>query len=73
VEWSIRHDGPPASDDQQTWLAAPFTTTHHALFGLGVALAARLTAAIGGTVHIDNPPQGGSQVRMVLPRAGAER
>jgi signal transduction histidine kinase len=73
VEWTIRHDGPAACDEQRSWLTAPFTTTHHALFGLGVALAARLAAAVGGSVHIDNPPAGGSQVRLVLPQAAASQ
>jgi signal transduction histidine kinase len=72
VEWAIRHDGPAADHEQQSWLTAPLTTTHHALFGLGAALAARHAAAVGGGVHMDNPPEGGCRVRLVLPPAASQ-
>jgi signal transduction histidine kinase len=73
VEWSIRNDGPPANAEQLGWLTAPFGTTHHALAGLGLALAGRLAALHGGRAEAGNGPHGGPEVRLFLPasRAGA--
>jgi signal transduction histidine kinase len=68
VEWTISHHGPPAGEEQLSWLAAPFTTTHHALFGLGLALAARLLEPIGGLTEVENLAEGGVRVRLVIPR-----
>ena len=33
-------DGPGANDEQLSWLTEPFSTTHFAQFGLGLALRA---------------------------------
>ncbi len=40
VEWSTTDDGPGANDEQLSWLTEPFSTTHFAQFGLGLALRA---------------------------------
>jgi signal transduction histidine kinase len=68
-EWGIGHDGSPANDEQMSWLDAPFTTTHHAQFGLGLALAGRLAGLLGGRVQAGNPPEGGFRVSLFLPLA----
>ena len=39
VEWSTADDGPGANDEQLSWLKEPFSTTHFAQFGLGLASA----------------------------------
>jgi signal transduction histidine kinase len=67
VEWSIQDDGFGAPDEQIGWLAAPFSTTHHAQAGLALALARRVTALHGGRVIAENVPEGGFRVRMILP------
>jgi signal transduction histidine kinase len=67
AELSVTDDGPGVGEEQLTWLKEPFTTTHHALFGLGLALARRVTALHGGRVAADNLPGGGYRVRLVLP------
>jgi two-component system sensor histidine kinase RstB len=67
VEWSIRYKGPKATEEQLSWLASPFATTHHALFGLGLALAARVLEPLGGHVQVENTAHGGPCVRLLLP------
>jgi len=69
VELSIDNDGPGATPDQLEWLIQPFTTTHHALFGLGVALARRVLALHGGRVAVENLPAGGYRIRLIFPAA----
>jgi signal transduction histidine kinase len=67
AEWSITHDGPDGTDEQLSWLTAPFNTTRHARLGLGLALAHRVAKLHGGDVAADNLPEGGFRVRLVLP------
>jgi signal transduction histidine kinase len=69
AEWSIRDDGPGANPEQMSWLTAPFSTTHHAQFGLGLALAGRVAALHGGRILAGNEPGGGFRVRLFLPLA----
>jgi signal transduction histidine kinase len=67
VEWLIQDDGYGANEEQMSWLSAPFTTTHHAQFGLGLALARRVAELHGGRLEAGNRKEGGFQVRMLLP------
>jgi signal transduction histidine kinase len=69
AEWSIRDDGPGASAEQMIWLTAPFSTTHHAQAGLGLALAARVAGLHGGRVEAGNEAATGFWVRLFLPLA----
>jgi signal transduction histidine kinase len=71
VEWIVRHDGHGASDEQLSWLTQPFATTHHAQFGLGLALARRVAQLHGGGLTAENLAGGGFRVRMVLPARAA--
>jgi signal transduction histidine kinase len=66
AEWSIADDGPGANEEQMTWLTAPFSTTHFAQFGLGLALARRVVELHGGGVTADNRPEGGLRVVLTL-------
>jgi signal transduction histidine kinase len=69
VEWSITDDGPGANAEQLSWFAEPFTTTHFAQFGLGVAVARRVIELHGGTMTAGNLPGGGFHVVLTLPAA----
>ena len=69
MEWIIADDGAGANDEQLPWLTEPFTTTHFAQFGLGLALARRVAELHGGSVSAGNPPEGGFRVVLTLPAA----
>jgi signal transduction histidine kinase len=71
AEWNIRDDGAGANAEQMSWLTAPLSTTHHAQFGLGLALAGRVAALHGGRVQAGNSPEGGFRVSLYLPLARA--
>ena len=53
-----------------SWLTAPFSTTHFAQFGLGLALARRVAELHGGRVGAANRPEGGFRVVLTLPDRG---
>jgi signal transduction histidine kinase len=65
VDCLIERDGYPATAEQLAWLEAPFATTQHAAFGLGLALTRR--AVGGGEVEARNVPDGGVVVRIRFP------
>jgi C4-dicarboxylate-specific signal transduction histidine kinase len=65
VDCSIERDGYPVAPEQFQWLNAPFATTQHAIFGLGLALARR--AVGGGEVEAHNRPDGGVVVVIRFP------
>lgn len=67
AEWSVTDDGYGATPDQLEWLTTPFASTHHAQFGLGVALARRVTELHGGRLAGGNLPEGGFRVTLFLP------
>jgi len=67
VVWSFTHDGPAANEEQLSWLKAPFSTTRHARFGLGLAFARRVVELLGGNVKIGTPDEGGFQIVLTLP------
>jgi signal transduction histidine kinase len=67
VEWSFSHDGPAATAEQLSWLTAPFSTTRHARFGLGLAFARRILDLQGGRITAGETPEGRFQVVLTLP------
>jgi K+-sensing histidine kinase KdpD len=67
VQWSFAHDGPAASVEQLSWLTAPFCTTRHARFGLGLAFARRLLELQGGSVAAGVGAEGRFQIVLFLP------
>jgi signal transduction histidine kinase len=68
AEWTFRHDGPVPTAEQLSWLTAPFSTTRHAHFGLGLAFARRIVELQGGRVAAAaEPGEGGFRISLVLP------
>ncbi len=70
AEWAVDDDGAGANEEQMSWLTAPFSTTHFAQFGLGLALARRVAELHGGRVGAANRPEGGFRVVLTLPDRG---
>jgi len=66
AECRVERDGYAATPEQLAWLAQPFATTQHALFGLGLALTQRAVRA-GGEVLASNREDGGVSVRIRFP------
>jgi C4-dicarboxylate-specific signal transduction histidine kinase len=66
VECRLDRDGYPATQDQLAWLERPFATTHHALFGLGLALVQRAVRP-GGEIVAANREDGGVSIRIRFP------
>ena len=66
AEWRFTHDGPAATDEQLSWLTAPFNTTRHARFGLGLAFTRRVLEIQGGRVTAGKTPEGGLQIVLLL-------
>lgn len=67
AEWSFTHDGPPANEEQLRWLNAPFSTTRHARFGLGLSFARRVIELHGGRITADETSENTFRVAMLLP------
>ncbi len=68
VRCRLERDGYPASAEQLAWLEQPFATTHHAVFGLGLALVQQAVRP-GGEVRAANCPDGGLSVCIRFPSA----
>lgn len=66
-EWSVSDDGYGATEEQLVWLESPFPSTHHAQFGLGLALARRVALLHNGRFTAGNLAEGGFRVTMTLP------
>jgi signal transduction histidine kinase len=71
AQWSIHNDGCGATSEQLSWLAQPFSTTRHAQAGLGLALARRIVGLHGGHITVENPPEGGCRICLLLPQGSA--
>jgi len=67
AEWALWRDGPPTGEETLQWLEQPFTITRHALIGLGLALTSRVVALHEGRFEVENLPQCGFEVRVLLP------
>jgi len=66
IECRVERDGYAATPEQLAWLERPFSTTQHALFGLGLALLQRVVRP-AGEVLAANGADGGVHVRIRFP------
>src|SRR5262245_53090787 len=65
LEW-VR-DGCSVPADELEWLTEVFATTQQALFGMALALTARVVREGGGEVEVNSPREGGVCVRILFP------
>jgi signal transduction histidine kinase len=72
VEVELRRDGFAVPPEQLAWLSELFVTTQQALFGMALALTARVVRSSGGEVEVGSPKEGGVCVRILFPVHAAE-
>lgn len=68
VEVSIRDNGPGMTAEQRARVFEPFYTTKTHGTGLGMPVARRIVEAHGGQIGVGDPPAGGAEILMTLPR-----
>jgi len=71
VRIEVRDLGEGVQDDVRERAFLPFFPQHRGRPGLGLAIAAKLVAALGGTIRFGPPPQTGTVVVVELPVDGA--
>jgi len=68
IEWTDEGQGIPEEMLKKIW--NPFVTTKDRGCGLGLSIVKKIIEGHGGTVHIENGPQGGARLRIILPARG---
>jgi signal transduction histidine kinase len=68
IEVEIRDFGPGLSAEARERAFDPFFTTKEKGTGLGLAIVKNTVEAHQGTIELENPPGGGTAVRIRLPR-----
>ncbi len=71
LEVLIRDSGEGIRPDALQKLFEPFFTTKQKGTGLGLAIVRRIIDAHGGTISAATPPDGGAEIRIVLPQRPA--
>ncbi len=67
----IRDAGPGVADDVKEEIFNPFFTTKDEGTGLGLAISARIIGDCGGSISVDNNPEGGACFCIELPASDA--
>ena len=71
VRVGVADEGPGFPEGLAERVFEPFVTTKARGTGLGLAICERIVAAHGGDIRAENRPEGGAQVTVTLPLAGA--
>ncbi len=72
VQFWVRDNGQPLSEEERTRVFIPFTRLHQeraAGHGLGLATVQRIVSKLGGTVWVNAAPGGGNEFCFTLPAA----
>jgi len=67
--FTVRDFGPGVPPGDEKKIFSPFFTTRTSGTGLGLAVAMRVAEMHGGTITVDNHPEGGAIFRIVVPEA----
>lgn len=74
ARFEVRDNGPGFSPEAMQRAFEPFFTTKASGSGLGLAISRRLAGALGGTLELNNAPEGGATALLRLPvRARTDR
>jgi len=71
AELRVRDTGPGLSEEVRRRLFEPYVSTRPGGSGLGLAIARRIVLDHGGRIEAGNHPDGGAEIRILLPWAGA--
>ncbi len=72
VALTVVDNGPGFQDGLLEQAFDPYVTSKPKGTGLGLAIVRRIVEEHGGQVEVDNAPQGGARIRIVLPAAARE-
>ena len=62
----IRDNGRGIPEDRRDDIFLPFYTTHHGGSGVGLSFARQVALAHGGSISVDDAPEGGASLIMVI-------
>ena len=69
IELTFRDSGPGFPQEHLATLMDPFFTTKEEGTGLGLPIVNSILTSHGGSLALENPPEGGAMVRVTLPAA----
>ena len=69
----VRDNGPGIERDRIEQIWAPFHTSKANGTGLGLPITRKVVETHGGSIEVEAPPDGGTEFRVVLPKAGLAR
>jgi signal transduction histidine kinase len=69
----VRDNGPGIEPERVEQIWTPFHTSKSNGTGLGLPITRKVVETHGGSIEVESPPGGGTEFRVVLPKAGLAR